>query len=305
MPTYADKLSTTTPDPAATGMLRRADDFSDRLLHMTQTLQTTLDIPALLELFHLQCSANVSVDGLEYNNEMLNIDYLSGTRSRHTCTYNLRLSDLSLGALQFRRRNKFTEAETVILEKLICCLLYPLRNALLYRDALALAQKDALTGICNRAALDDSLQNEVSLAGRHRTPLSIIVFDIDHFKSINDRFGHSQGDNAIKAVVHCAQQCARSTDMLFRYGGEEFVMVLRNTTQNGARLLADRIRRKIEKLECQGSHQPFAMTVSAGVATLEHGASAQKLSAQELFERADGALYSAKNSGRNRVCVDE
>lgn len=305
MSTYADKVSITMPDPAAAGLLRRTHELSDRLLHMTQTLQTTLDIPALLELFHLQCAGNVPIDGLEYSNESLNIQYLIGSRSRHTCTYNLRLSDISLGALLFRRRNKFTEAETIILEKLMCCLLYPLRNALLYRDALALAQKDALTGICNRAAFDDSLQNEVNLAGRHRTPLSIIVFDIDHFKSINDRFGHSQGDKAIKAVVHCAQECARSTDMLFRYGGEEFVMVLRNTTQNGARLLADRIRRKIEKLECQGARKPIAMTVSAGVATMEPDASAQKLSAQQLFERADGALYTAKNSGRNRVCVDE
>lgn len=301
----ADKLSATAPDPAAAGLLRRTDEFTDRLLRMTQTLQTTLDISALLELFQLQCDANVPVDGLEYSNESLNISYLIGNRSRHTCTYNLRLSDLSLGSLAFRRRSKFTEAETVVLEKLMCCLLYPLRNALLYRDALALAQKDALTGICNRAAFDDSLQNEVTLAGRHRTPLSIIVFDIDHFKSINDRFGHTQGDNAIKAVVYCAQECARSSDMLFRYGGEEFVMVLRNTTQNGARLLADRIRRKIEKLECQGTRKPIAMTVSAGVATLEHGSSAHKLTAQQLFERADGALYTAKNSGRNRVCVDE
>ncbi|MBI5039738.1 MAG: GGDEF domain-containing protein, partial [Gammaproteobacteria bacterium] len=185
-------------------------------------------------------------------------------------------------------------------EKLLCCLLYPLRNALLYRDALALAQKDALTGICNRAALDESLHAEVNLAGRHRTPLSIVVFDIDHFKSINDRHGHSQGDIAIKAVVESAQHCARSTDMLFRYGGEEFVMILRNTTLNGARLLADRIRRKVEKLECQGKRKPITMTVSAGVATLESGETAQK-----LFERADTALYAAKNSGRNRVCVDE
>lgn len=300
MQSYAENLSLVKPDPLNTGAVRRSDDLADRLLRVTQSLQTTLDIPALLEIFYQQSDANVPLDGVEYVNEPLNLEYRVGSRSRHTCTYNLRLGDIGMGSLLFRRRGKFTEHETIVLEKLLCCLLYPLRNALLYSDALALAQKDALTGIRNRAALDESLRAEVNLAGRHRTPLSIVVFDIDHFKSINDRFGHSQGDNAIKAVVECAQQCARSTDMLFRYGGEEFVMILRNTTLNGARLLADRIRRKVEKLECQGKRKPITMTVSAGVATLEGGESAQK-----LFERADAALYAAKNAGRNRVCVDE
>lgn len=300
MQIQADHLNTAVSVPAAPGTIRRAEDISERLLRMTQSLQTTLELPALLEIFYLQSAGNVPLDGIEYLNEELGLEYRVGTRSRHSCNYNLKLERLSLGTLVFRRRSKFADAETVVLEKLLVCLLYPLRNALMYRDALALAQKDALTGICNRAALDESLRAEVSLAGRHRTPLSIIVFDIDHFKAINDRYGHSLGDNAIKAVVKCAQHCARSTDMLFRYGGEEFVMILRNTTLNGARLLAERIRRKVEKLECQGKRKPIAMTVSAGVAALETGETAQS-----LFERADAALYVAKNGGRNKVCVDE
>jgi diguanylate cyclase (GGDEF)-like protein len=300
MQTYADNLSLVSPGPQDARLVRHASDLADRLLRMTQSLQTTLEISALLELFYLQTDANVPVDGMDYVNEQLSLDYRTGTRSRHTCHYNLKVGDIDLGGLTFRRRGKFSEAETVVLEKLLCCLLYPLRNALLYRDALALAQKDALTGICNRAALDDALATEVNLAGRHRTPLSIVVFDIDHFKSINDRYGHSMGDEAIKTVVKCAQSCARSTDMLFRYGGEEFVMLVRNTTLDGARLLAERIRRKVEKLQCQGKRKPITMTVSAGVATLGSGEKAQ-----QLFERADKALFEAKHAGRNLVCVSD
>jgi diguanylate cyclase (GGDEF)-like protein len=300
MQTYADNLSLVSPGPQDARLVRHASDLADRLLRMTQSLQTTLEISALLELFYLQTDANVPVDGMDYVNEQLSLDYRTGTRSRHTCHYNLKVGDIDLGGLTFRRRGKFSEAETVVLEKLLCCLLYPLRNALLYRDALALAQKDALTGICNRAALDDALATEVNLAGRHRTPLSIVVFDIDHFKSINDRYGHSMGDEAIKTVVKCAQSCARSTDMLFRYGGEEFVMLVRNTTLDGARLLAERIRRKVEKLQCQAKRKPITMTVSAGVATLGSGEKAQ-----QLFERADKALFEAKHAGRNLVCVSD
>ncbi len=300
MQSYAENLSLVTPNPPSTDAARRTDDLADRLLRVTQSLQTTLDIPPLLELFYLQGNANVPLDALEYINEAANLEYRVGTRGRHTCTYNLRLGEIDMGSLLFRRRSKFTEDETVIIEKLLCCLLYPLRNALMYRDALALAQKDALTGIRNRAALDESLRAEINMAGRHGTPLSLVVFDIDHFKAINDQFGHSQGDVAIKSVVECAQHCARSTDMLFRYGGEEFVMILRNTTLSGARLLADRIRRRVENMECQGSRKPISMTVSAGVAAMENGETAQ-----QLFERADSALYAAKHGGRNQVCVDE
>ncbi len=300
MQSYAETLSLVKPNSLNTGSVLKSDDLADRLLRATQSLQTTLEIPPLLELFFLQTTTNVPVDGIEYSNEPSDLEYKIGTRGRHSCTYNLRLGDIEMGSLLFRRRTKFTEDETVVLEKLLCCLLYPLRNALMYRDALALAQKDSLTGIRNRAALDESLRAEVNMAGRHKTPLSIVVFDIDHFKAINDQFGHSQGDVAIKSVVECAQHCARSTDMLFRYGGEEFVMILRNTTLNGARLLADRIRRKVEKMECEVKRKPMSMTISAGVATLEKGESAQ-----HLFERTDSALYAAKNGGRNRVCVNE
>jgi diguanylate cyclase (GGDEF)-like protein len=300
MQTYADNLSLASTDPPDARLVHHTDDLADRLLRMTQSLQTTLDTPALLELFYLQTDANVPLDGLDFDNGQLGLEYRIGARSRHTCHYNLKLGETHLGGLTFRRRGKFTESETIVLEKLLCCLLYPLRNALLYRDALALAQKDSLTGICNRAALDESLVSEANLAGRHRTPLSIVVFDIDHFKSINDRYGHSMGDQAIKTVVNCAQACARSTDMVFRYGGEEFVMLLRNTTLDGARLLAERIRRKVEKLECQGKRKPITMTISVGVATLEAGEAPRN-----LFERADKALYEAKRNGRNQVRVSE
>lgn len=300
MQTHADSLKTIVPEPPGVDGAYGSEDLGDRLLSMTQSLQTTLDIPLLLELFRQQTEQSVPLDGLEYEHAEPGLDHRLGEHARHTARYTLKLGELDLGNLAFRRRTKFREEETVVLEKLLCCLLYPLRNALLYRDALALAQKDSLTGICNRSAFDDALRTEVNLAHRHDTSLSLVLFDIDHFKRINDKYGHTQGDNAIRAVVRCAQQCARNTDMLFRYGGEEFVMVLRNTTTEGAYLLADRIRRKVEKLECQGERKPVAMTISAGIASLTDDESAE-----QLFERADRALYAAKHAGRNRVQVAE
>ncbi|MBI5039737.1 MAG: hypothetical protein HZB57_00530, partial [Gammaproteobacteria bacterium] len=102
MQSYAENLSLVKSDPLSTGALRRADDLADRLLRVTQSLQTTLEIPALLEIFYLQSNANVPLDGLEYVNEPLNFEYRIGSRSRHTCTYNLRLGDIGMGGLLFR-----------------------------------------------------------------------------------------------------------------------------------------------------------------------------------------------------------
>ena len=274
------------------------DDFNDDALRITHALQTTLQVPALLEVFHSEVAARIPLSGLEYFDDQGQLVCKLGIRANHTCSYHLKIGDLSLGTLNFRRRRKFEAAEITQLENLLCGLLYPLRNARLYQEALALAQKDPLTGICNRAAFDEALGNEVALSRRHGTPLALIIFDIDHFKAINDTYGHARGDCALKEVAQTAKICARASDTLFRYGGEEFVMLLRNTTQRGAQLLADRIRRRVANLDCRCDGETIKLTVSAGVAALE-----KDDTAQQLFEKADQALYLAKTKGRNRTVL--
>ncbi|VAW79885.1 diguanylate cyclase/phosphodiesterase (GGDEF & EAL domains) with PAS/PAC sensor(s) [hydrothermal vent metagenome] len=271
---------------------------SHKALEITQSLQTTLDPTRLIEIFSAEVGSLIVHQGIRYHNEDIGIDLKLGSQARHACSYNLNIGDEPLGSLTFRRNQKFTDAEFEALEKLLCSLLYPLRNSLLYADALQLAQKDPLTGICNRAALDEMLQRELSHAQRKDTSLSLLVLDIDHFKKINDRYGHIIGDCALKSVANMVDACKRDGDLLFRYGGEEFVVLMRDTDLPGAHLLAERIRQYIAENSFNCSGAELSITASIGVSELQ-----QDDNPTSIFSRADQALYRAKKSGRNQVCI--
>lgn len=268
-----------------------------RALELATLFQTTLDLEQLINLFAAETQKQVPHDGLVYRNDELNVELTAGSRGRHSCTYRLSATEHSLGEVEFSRGRKFSDADTQQLEYMLSSVLNPLRNALLYTQAVTRALQDPLTGVNNRSSLERSLQREVSLAHRHGSSLALIVLDIDRFKSVNDRFGHLIGDCVLRDVASCAGSCIRSTDMLFRYGGEEFVILLSNTGRDGALLLAERIRATIQQLCCSyGDNTTLGITVSAGVACLrpeEDGA--------VMFERADQAMYRAKKAGRNRV----
>jgi diguanylate cyclase (GGDEF)-like protein len=269
-------------------------------LGLSRALQTSLDPMRLVDLFSDHMQGFVAHDGMLYRNDALDIQHRLGTQARHRCTYTLNIGDEPLGELVFCRNQKFSVAETALMEDYLCCLLYPLRNALLYQTALHLAQKDPLTGVYNRAALDEALQREIGFSRRQSGPLSLVILDIDNFKSINDRYGHIIGDCVLKAVAASIQDCMRSADQMFRYGGEEFVVLMRDTDAKGACLLAERIRKAVESLPCHCSGADIPVTISAGVSTLR-----EQDGPLSLFDQADQALYLAKDGGRNQVCCAE
>jgi diguanylate cyclase len=147
---------------------------------------------------------------------------------------------------------------------------------------------DPLTSVKNRRALDDAMQAQFALLGRYDTPFSLVIFDIDHFKRINDEQGHLYGDKMLQDLARLLDEYVRETDIVTRYGGDEFVVVMPQTGVEGACMLSERMRAKVQ--------EKMQVTVSGGVA------SAQKGDNQEgLLARADAALYEAKTSGRNRI----
>ena len=166
------------------------------------------------------------------------------------------------------------------------------------RQLEALATTDPLTGLANRRKLDQTLEQEWRRAQRSGKPLSLIMFDIDHFKNFNDTYGHQDGDEALKRVARTIQQCMhRSTDLAARYGGEEFAVVLSDTDASGAYNLAQSIRQAVEQLEpLTPSHR--RLTTSMGVSTRQVKPGDQLAG---LINSADQALYQAKKAGRNCV----
>ncbi len=165
-----------------------------------------------------------------------------------------------------------------------------------------MATTDALTGIANRLQVFELGERDVQLAQRHSKPLSVLVIDIDLFKSVNDRWGHPVGDRVIRHTAEVIRSALRTSDVAGRVGGEEFIAILPETDAEGARSVAERLRISIEKSErvTTPDGQVVRYTISVGVAQIRLGDTCF----ESLFQRADGALYQAKEGGRNRVVVE-
>lgn len=157
-----------------------------------------------------------------------------------------------------------------------------------------LARTDGLTGLANRRTLDEVIRREIARAPRQEQPLSIIMGDLDRFKSINDQYGHQAGDQVLASAAAVFSQNSRPYDFAARYGGEEFILLLPGATMEDAMRIAERLRSEVEKVKVTAC--PREITISLGVATWILGEGPEA-----LLARADGALYGAKNNGRNRV----
>jgi diguanylate cyclase (GGDEF)-like protein len=171
-----------------------------------------------------------------------------------------------------------------------------LRSSL--QQIAALATRDALTGLSNRRQIDLDLAASVKHAQRHGGPLCVALVDVDHFKSVNDRFGHTVGDEVLISVAGCLAGSLRAGDHVGRFGGEEFLLILPATTMAQASLLVERLRARLEALHALPSDER-PVTASFGLAAWRGDESAA-----DLVRRADRALYRAKNAGRNRVVAD-
>ncbi len=161
-----------------------------------------------------------------------------------------------------------------------------------------LAIMDPLTGVHNRRYLMEFLDREVERAGRHGRPLSVLLFDIDHFKAVNDRLGHLAGDMTLKELVGRLKPQTRREELLARYGGEELAVVLPETDLAGAARCAERLRRVVADRPFEFEGESYAVTVSVGVAAIPVD---ERVSPEDLLKTADDRLYEAKRAGRNRV----
>ena len=159
---------------------------------------------------------------------------------------------------------------------------------------------DSMTSIHNYKGFCECLSCEMSRAKRYKKPLSVIFADIDHFKAVNDTFGHQAGDHALKAVAVSLRKGVRDTDYLARYGGEEFAIILPEANIESAFLVAERLRENIRSQHIAYKDKTISLTMSFGVACMP---SNQSLSSDSLIKMADDALYKAKNQGRNRCCI--
>ncbi|MFW5426965.1 MAG: GGDEF domain-containing protein [Methylophagaceae bacterium] len=187
---------------------------------------------------------------------------------------------------ELNKRLKSMEDESVLLRE----------SAVQSRE---LALKDALTGIWNRQALDEDIEKEFIRWQRYQKPLSLVMWDIDFFKRVNDTYGHAAGDKVLKTIARLFKQETRDADFIARFGGEEFVGIFPETRLEDALSLANKIREKIQNSKFHYEHKPVPITASAGLASFKPNDTIE-----DVFKRADAALYRAKEGGRNRCIAD-
>ena len=203
------------------------------------------------------------------------------------------LGTLILGA---KRRRAFGDSVRPTLEVLASHLAVSLSNARMVHKLETMATTDGLTGLLNKRAMLEAATQKITAAARFSRPLALVVIDLDFFKRVNDTHGHDMGDRVLRGLGEILKRQKRATDVVARFGGEEFVVLCEQTDEDGAMLLADRIREELGKTSFRAPVGVLSVTCSVGVSTFPAAGRAW----DSLFKAADDALYVSKRSGRNR-----
>jgi len=276
--------------------LQRVSESS--LLQLHQQLQTTLNTGTLINRFFGWLGENQIVGGIEYIHPDENIRLSSGSPKNHQAHYVMRLEKRYLGEITITSQKRFTDQDLFSQEQSMGVLVHYLKNSIDHQALEKVAFHDSLTGVMNRTALDELLPKETKRAQRYGYDLSVIMIDIDYFKSINDRIGHTGGDAILRLVSKAIKEQLRNSDLPFRYGGDEFLLVLPNTDLSGAHQAANQIMNALKAISTTPlSGKDIIPQLSVGAASYQQGESHE-----DLIRRADNALDDAKKSGRNCIC---
>jgi diguanylate cyclase len=209
---------------------------------------------------------------------------IKGHMDNHLKTAEVRFSEAVKNEKRLRERLNEVENETSVLRQKIL-------------EAQARSSMDPVTGLANRAAYDERIKDEYNRWRRFKSPLILMVWDLDDFKMVNDRFGHQAGDKALRVIGQILQKRLRQTDFVGRYGGEEFCVLLSGTPLAEAAVVAEQIRKSVEESGFHSGDKPVTLTISCGYTEFREGDTPDS-----VFSRADSALYKAKGEGKN-CCV--
>ncbi len=263
---------------------------------LVRRLSTTLKLDAQLTIFADEMAQIVPFDSFQYRHQLAHQEFVftTGMGGPHRCEYRLNLEGENFGTLALHRRQRFSNDELQAVEMLIGAAISPLRNACQFSAMEQASLTDPLTGIGNKRAMEDTLQKAQLLASRHHETYSLILCDLDHFKAVNDNFGHVVGDVVLKRAAETLGAAVRSSDSVYRFGGEEFAVLLPHTDQQAAADVAERIRVAIAAMQIDCGERMLEITTSCGVAVHRCGEGSA-----QWVARADEALYRAKSQGRN------
>lgn len=272
-------------------LLQETLDQTVAIYELTKQICKSLDEERVFSNFREQIDKNITLDDCRFIKNESELEQCKGYTVQPLEINHKIIGYLAVLGVKQKQKDKF-----YILSQQF---MLGIKRALLYQKVQELAITDGLTGVFTRRHYMERCNEEIERSRKFHYSATFLMADIDHFKEINDHYGHLVGDAVLREVAKTIKENIRQVDAAGRYGGEEFIIILTETDKNGARFAAERIRQAIEDKHIKVYDEDLRTTISIGIATFPEDS--QELSA--LIDKADNALYRAKQTGRNRVCL--
>ena len=255
---------------------------------LLEQLQSTLDIGKLLHIFALQASKFADFSGLYFQKAGLKVAMPGSRPAKNERKYDIKINGEFIGVLNYAINSPISLSHHKVLKELHAYLAYPMRNAIMYHQALQLAMEDALTGLGNRRYFDEQLKRAMHQANRQQKHVGLIVADLDKFKQINDTHGHKVGDTILIQFAKALLSSIRDSDSVFRFGGDEFAIIVEQASNNALELIECRIK---HALTIDPTLKEYGVACSLGSTFMTRADNEHS-----LFERADSILYQRKTA---------
>jgi two-component system cell cycle response regulator len=262
---------------------------------LLEQLQTTLDLGKLLDIIAMEAARFINFSGLHFRNQEVSKTLRGSRKAKHERQFELKLNDEFIGTLSYGIDSPISMVHYKDLQRIHETILYPLKNALQYHQAMQLAMHDGLTGLGNRRYFDEQLKRAMHNAKRHHTLVGLVLGDLNKFKGINDTYGHSIGDQVLKQFATILRSCIRDSDSVFRFGGDEFAIIVENASEYALGIIQRRINNALKTNVLLAKYQ-----VGCSLGTTFMNRADNEYS---LFERADQALYRQKMILSKRLSV--
>jgi len=262
-----------------------------RKLALAEQLQTTLDLKGLLNIFAIEAAKFVDFSGLYFKQGKLTSQVRNSKPAKNERLFELKINKQYLGTLTYAVNTAISLTNYKILTELHQLLIHPINNAIRYEKAISMAMHDSLTSLGNRRYFDQQIKRAMHHANRQGSQVGLIVCDLDKFKAINDTYGHQVGDDVLIQFANALRICVRDSDSLFRFGGDEFAILIEDASENSLNMIEKRIDQALSESPLLAKYH---IACSLGCTFMTRGDNEQS-----LFERADSVLYRNKmNSPR-------
>ena len=289
-------LDNTTPSFNAFNVLANSiSSDSNNHSNLLEQLQTTLDLDKLLDIFAMEAARFIKFSGLYFKSKMVCKTLRGSRKAKNERQFELKLNDEFIGTISYSIDKPISMRHFKDLQRIHQIILYPLKNALQYHQAMQLAMQDSLTGLGNRRYFDEQLKRAMHNANRHHAQVGLVLGDLNKFKAINDTYGHSTGDQVLFQFANILRTCIRDSDSIFRFGGDEFAIIVENASEYALDIIQNRIDSSLKSNALLAKYQ---VGCSLGTTFMNRADSEHT-----LFERADQALYRQKMAMSKRLSV--